>query len=222
MKIIIIEDDYTTGQTLKALLKSDYTVEVALSAREAENLLLSTEFQLIICDIILSDKNGIQLCRELRKRGVQTPILMLTGRFETEQKIEALDAGADDYLVKPFVPEELQARIRALLRRSPQSFTSNILEAGDISIDMQARMVKRGEKTISLRRKELDLLEYLVRNSGRVLSKDKIIDHLWKSSAELRPNTIEVHIKYLRDQIDRPFPKKVIKTIYGVGYKLDA
>jgi DNA-binding response OmpR family regulator len=150
------------------------------------------------------------------------PILMLTGQAETEKKVLALDAGADDYLVKPFKIEELLARIRALLRRHPTALTSNTLSIDSLILDPSRKIVKRNEDNIVLRRKEFDLLEYLMRNNGRVITREMIVDNIWDSNHESVTNVVDVHIKYLRDKIDKPYKKKLIKTVHGVGYKIEA
>ena len=149
------------------------------------------------------------------------PILMLTGQSETEKKVLALDAGADDYLVKPFRFEELLARIRALLRRNTVTLTSNILSIDNLTLDPAKKTVKRNEDNITLRRKEFSLLEYLMRNNGRVITREMILDHIWESTNDSVTNVVDVHIKYLRDKVDKPYKKKLIKTVHGVGYKIE-
>lgn len=222
MKILIVEDEKDMGRILKKELSPSYTVEIARSGKEGEYLSEVNEYDLIILDVLLPDIDGITLCQKIRNNHIKTPILMLTGVSETTEKVAALDSGADDYLVKPFKISELHARIRALLRRQPEIIASNILKLADLEFDLINKTVKRDNKIITLKRKELQILEYFMRNIGKVLSRDMILEHIWDSAFESFTNTIDVHIKYLRDQIDRPFDKKLIKTIYGMGYKIEA
>jgi DNA-binding response OmpR family regulator len=147
--------------------------------------------------------------------------LFLTGNSEVEKKITALDEGADDYMVKPFHVKELQARLRALLRRTSQRLGSDVIKVNDVTIDLGKKIVRRGETVIPLRRKEFDLLEYLARNQGKVVTRSMILDHVWDSSYDTFTNIVDVHINYLRHQLDKNFSKKIIKTVHGVGYKLD-
>jgi DNA-binding response OmpR family regulator len=221
MKILLVDDEKEMVNTLKRELSSDYIVEAAYSGHEAEELIDTNEYDIIILDMILPDMDGSLLCQTIRSKDIKSPILMLTGVNETKKKITALDSGADDYLTKPFHFAELHAHLRALLRRQPEIITSNILKIADLEFDAINRTVKRGNKSIVLKRKELQLLEYFMRNIGKVISRDMILEHLWDSSFDSFTNTIDVHVKYLRDQIDRPFEKKLIKTIYGMGYKLE-
>lgn len=222
MRILLIEDEKDTAQILKRNLDNYFTVEVAYSGEEGEYLASVNDYDLIILDLMLPDMNGMEVTRKLRDNKIFTPILVLTAQFETESKIKALDLGADDYLTKPFSIEELLARIRALLRRPPQVLTSNIISVGDLIIDLNKRLVMRSGKTLFLRRKEFYLLEYLARNVGRVITRSMILDHVWESSNESLTNIVDVHIKYLRDQIDKPFNTKLIKTVHGMGYKIES
>ncbi|HEX8932486.1 MAG TPA: response regulator transcription factor [Patescibacteria group bacterium] len=221
MKILVIESEKDFALSLKNQLKSEYAIDLAFSANEGNYHLKEYEYDVIILDIGLVDKNGIVLCKELRKDGIKSPILVLTGEFAMEKKIEALDSGADDYLVKPFNINELQARIRALLRRNFQDIQSSILTVGDLSIDIKEKTAKRGEVPIILQRKEFQILEYFMRNPGKLITRGNLLEHVWDSENDSVANIVDVHIKYLRDRVDRAFPKKLIKTIYGLGYKLD-
>lgn len=221
MKILLIEDNKSVAESVRSLLKMNYTVDLAFTGETGKEEALTNIYDLIICDLLLSDISGIEVCRFLRKNGLRTPILMLTGQTETARKVSALDAGADDYLTKPFSSEELQARIRALLRRGPETLASNVLTIADLSFDLNKGVVTRSGQIIKLRRKELNLLEYLLRNKGRVISRNMILDYLWDNDDISGTNTIDVHIKHLRDQIDKPFEKKLIKTIHGIGYRLE-
>ena len=222
MKILVVDDDQELVGTLKDQLAAFFLIETAKSGEEGEFLAQVNEYDLIILDYILPDINGLEICQKLRDNNIKTPILMLTGKGEIEEKVTALNLGIDDYLTKPFNFDELLARIRALLRRPPQTFQSNIITVGDLTIDLDKGQVWRGQKVMQLRRKELYLLEYLARNAGRVISREMILEHVWDSADEPITNTVDVHIKYLRYSIDRQFEKKLIKTIHGLGYKLEA
>jgi DNA-binding response OmpR family regulator len=222
MRILLIEDDKEMALTIKQELEKHFLVELAFRGKVGEDLALTNPYDLIILDNVLPDATGVEICKRLRAEQITTPILMLTGKAGVTDKVDALDNGVDDYVTKPFHFDELSARIRALLRRPPQNLESNIIIIGDLIIDLNKKLVTRGDKEISLRRKELYLLEYLARNVGRVITRDMILDHVWKSYDEPITNTIDVHIKYLRDRIDKEFDKKLIKTVHGIGYKLEA
>jgi two-component system OmpR family response regulator len=166
----------------------------------------------------LPDKNGYEVCKSLRAAQLNTPILILTAVTDVPSKITVLNAGADDYVTKPFNMSELKARINAVLRRSPVISEAKILEIHDLVIDPGRRQVMRSGKTITLRRKEFDILEYLVRNRGRAVTRAMIVEHAWDTNKETWHNTVDVHIKHLRDKVDRPFKQPLIKTAYGIGY----
>lgn len=220
MKILLIEDDREMADTLAGSLSEYYLVEVAQNAREGEYKAHVNDYGSIILDYMLPDMDGIELCRTLRKN-LTTPILMLTGNAETHNKVMALNGGADDYILKPVDDEELHARIEAVMRRSSPQLYSDILSVGDLSFDIHKREVSRGGKILSLMRKELDLLEYLMRNAGRVVSRSMILNQIWESNFDSDTNIVDVHIKYLRDRVDRGFEKKLIKTVHGYGYKIE-
>lgn len=220
MKILIIEDEKRFAQTLKNQLKLEYAVDLAFSAEEGKRLIKVYDYDLVILDIGLPDKDGISLCADFRACGIKSPVLMLTGEFAVDTKVRALDTGADDYLVKPFNIAELKARIRALLRRKANPYHPKTLTVGDLTVNVTDRTVRRGKKIIPLHRKEFQILEFFMRNPGKLITREKLIEHVWESGAEANANVIDVHIKYLRDQIDKPFAKKLIKTVYGLGYKL--
>jgi DNA-binding response OmpR family regulator len=172
---------------------------------------------------MLPKKHGIELCRELRKSNIHTPILMLTAKGQLNDKVNGLNSGADDYLIKPFAFAELLARVKALGRR-PKKTLSTILTLDDLSLNTLTYEVKRGDKEIKLSKKEFVLLEYLLRHQGKIINKDKIINHVWNYDADVLPNTVEVYIGYLRNKIDRAFKNKkaLIQTIRGFGYKITA
>jgi two-component system copper resistance phosphate regulon response regulator CusR len=221
MKVLFIEDDKELAETLKEELESYFTVDLAFSGEEGEYTSFVNGYDIIIIDYNLPGINGIEVCKKIRESHIATPILMLTGEVEVAKKIEALNSGVDDYLTKPFVFGELLARIKALLRRPPQTMHSNIISIGDLIIDLDNQKVSRKGKQINLRKKEFHLLEYLARNVGQVITREMILDHVWESLEEPVTNTIDVHIKYLRDHIDKEFDKKLIKTVHGMGYKLE-
>ena len=208
--------------TLKEELEKDYLVEVSFSGEDGEYQAEVNACDLIILDLGLPDKNGLEVCRNIRIRRIQVPLLVLTGEYDVQTKVALFEAGADDYLIKPFNFAELKVRIRALLRRQQQVFISHVLSTQDLTLDLNKKIVKRGVTNISLRRKEFYLLEYLVRNAGNVVSRTMILDNVWESDCDSLTNIVDVHIKYLRDQIDRSFKKKLIKTVHGLGYKLEA
>ncbi len=222
MKILIIEDEYKIANALKRGLEQErysaeavYDGESGLSAAEAE------DYDLIVLDRMLPGVDGLEVCRRLRDADNKTPILMLTAKDQVRDRVAGLDAGADDYLVKPFAFEELLARIRALLRR-PNQAQDTVLRVGDLTLDPATFSVARSEKPIELSAKEFALLEYLMRNEGRVVNKDTIISHVWEYDADILPNTVEVYVGYLRNKIDRPFKNDLIKTKRGFGYVLSA
>jgi len=221
MKLLIIEDDKYMARALKSSLKNDYLLDLVYSGEDGLSQLSINEYDLIILDYMLPGINGLEVIEELRKRKLATPKLMLTGIDAIDVKVLTLDSGSDDYLVKPVHMRELKARIRLLLRRQCNQLSSNILSTGDLFVDITSRTVSREDKKIFLQRKEFDLLEYFVRNAGKVLTRSMILDHIWDSSYDSFTNVVDVHVNYLRKKIDKPFQKHLIKTIHGTGYKLD-
>jgi DNA-binding response OmpR family regulator len=222
MKLLIVEDDREVSSTLKDELKKDYIVKISPTGEDGEFQAQTTDYDLIILDLSLPDKDGLSVCKSIRKSDSETPILILTGQTELKMKIDLLDSGADDYLTKPFKIDELRARIRALLRRKKQELSPNTISMGDLELDINRKIVRREEQVVHLRRKEFYILEYLVRNAGNVVSRGMIMDHVWDDDSEAITNVVDVHIKYLRDRIDKPFSKKIIKTVHGLGYKIEA
>jgi len=178
-------------------------------------------FDAVLLDLGLPDMNGLEVCRRLRKISPDMPILIITGVDDISSKVELLDAGADDYLTKPFDAQELRARINALIRRRPRLPSISAVTAGDLKLDPSKRTVARAGVPITLRRKEFDILEYLVINKGRVLTRDMIVSHAWTSTSSSWTGSVDVHIKHLRDKVDKPFDYPLIKTVYAVGYMLD-
>lgn len=221
MRLLIIEDNETVIANLRKGLRDSYIIDVARSGNEGLDNIAACDYDLIFLDLTLPDHGGINLCRELRRDGVVCPIMAATERNDVELQVMVLDAGADDYVTKPFHIEEIRARIRALLRRGSDHKTSE-LTAGDLVVDVSKRTVERAGKLIQLRRKEFDLLEYLVRNNGHTVTRQMILDHVWDMNDSIWTNAIDVHIKHLRDKVDRPYDEYYIKTMHGVGYRFDA
>ncbi len=221
MKILLIEDNKETAFTIKHVLKDYYLVELAFTGTEGEYLAQTNIYDCIIIDYILPDIDGIEVCRKIRANNPDIPLLILTSNLEIRNKVKALNSGADDYVTKPFDIEELRARIEALNRRFSKSLSETVLTVGDLSLDLSKRKASRKGLTVVLKRKEMDLLEYLMRNAGRVVTRSMILDHIWDSANDSVTNIVDVHIKYLRDHIDRHFEKKLIKTIHGYGYKIE-
>ena len=223
MRILVVEDDHKIANAIKKGLEQEkYAVDVAYDGANGMGSALTFEYDLIILDRMLPEVDGIKMCKALRAKKNSTPILVLTAKDKIKDRVEGLNAGADDYLVKPFAFEELLARIRALLRR-PQKTNDNLLVVKDLTLDRETFEVKRAGKKINLSSKEFALLEYMMRNIGKILTKDNIIAHVWDYDADILPNTIEVYIGYLRNKIDKPFSKKppLIITSRGFGYKIE-
>lgn len=222
MKILIIEDDHKIAQAIKiGLMQEKYAVDLAFDGIEGYDLASSEDYDIIILDRMLPHMEGAKICRDLRSKGIHTPILMLTAKGQIEDKVEGLNAGADDYLVKPFAFEELLARIRALIRR-PNKIVNDELRCDDLSLNTQTFEVKRGNRQIRLSSKEFSLLEYLIRHTNTILTKEQIMNHVWDYDSNILPNTVEVYIGYLRNKIDKPFSSKkpLIHTVRGFGYKI--
>lgn len=218
MRILLIEDEKKVARFIsKGLTEESYAVDAAYDGEEGLFLAEVNDYDLIILDIMLPKKDGFEVLKSLRNKGSTTPVIMLTARDEIESKVQGLDLGADDYMTKPFAFSELMARIRAILRRK-QEKADNRLQLGDLVIDAVTRTVTRGNKPIELTNKEYALLEYFIRNPGRVLSRTMIAEHVWDYQFDPMTNVIDVYVNYLRQKIDRGFEKKLIHTIRGVGY----
>lgn len=221
MRILIVEDEVKLANaTRRALETQKYVVDVAYNGTDGFDLAVGEEFDLIILDIMLPGMNGIEVCKKLRAEGIHTPVLMLTAKGQVTDKVTGLDVGADDYVVKPFSFEELFARVRALNRR-PVKTLEPILKVKDLEIDLIAFTVKRGGKIIHLSTKEFSLLEYLVRNKNVVVSREQIVAHVWEYDTDILPTTIEVHMKNVRDKVDKPFDTQFIRTVRGRGYIIE-
>ena len=221
MRILLVEDDVAIAQSLKEGLEDEaYAVDVVHDGDEGYRTATADDYDVIILDVMLPKMNGYEVCRALRQDGNQTPILMLTARDAERDIVEGLDVGADDYLAKPFSFEVLLARLRALLRR-PNEKLEEVLRVGDLALDPSLKKVTRAAQEISLTAKEYAVLEYLMRNAGKVLSKEQIISHVWDFDADVLPNNVELFIMFLRRKIDKPFGSKLIHTVPGFGYKLE-
>jgi DNA-binding response OmpR family regulator len=223
MKILIVEDEHKIANAVReGLQQESYAVDVAYDGDEGYNTALYDDYDLVILDVMLPGLNGFEICQKLREAGKHMPILMLTAKDQNRDVVKGLDTGADDYLVKPFSFEVLLARVRALLRR-PQETLGEVLEAGDLSLNTVTKDVQRAGQSITLSSKEYALLEYLLRNKNKVLSKNNIMGHVWDFDADILPNTVEVFVAYLRAKVDRPFKTpNLIRTIRGFGYKIEA
>lgn len=225
MRILVVEDEHKIANAIKRGLEQErFAVDVAYDGDDGLATALGDEYDLIVLDRMLpGDVDGINICRQLREKRMHVPVLLLTAKDQVRDRVEGLDAGADDYLVKPFSFEELLARIRALLRR-PTNDLGTVLKVGDLTLDTVSFEVKRGTEEITLSSKEFALLEYLMRNQDRVLSKETIISHVWDFDADVLPNTVEAYVGYLRNKIDRPFKGKpeLFHTVRGFGYKISA
>jgi DNA-binding response OmpR family regulator len=216
MKILVIEDEHLIAQSLKKGLEQEkYTVDIAYTGTDGYDLASSEEYNLILLDLMLPGIDGLTICKKLRQNNIHTPILMLTAKSQTEDKIFGLNCGADDYLAKPFSFEELLARVRALIRR-PQAISNSLLIVNNLSLDSINFKVLLNNKEIKLSSREFSLLEFLMRNVGVTLTKEKIISRLWDYNSEVLPNTVEVYVRSLRQKIGKNF----IETLRGFGYRL--
>ena len=220
MRILLIEDDVAIARSLKEGLEDEaYAVDVAHDGDEGYRTATADDYDAIILDIMLPSMNGYEVCQALRQDGKRTPILMLTARDAERDIVKGLDTGADDYLAKPFSFEVLLARLRAILRR-PNEKLGEILRVGDLTLDPSLKKVTRASQEISLTAKEYGVLEYVMRNTGKVLSKEQIIAHVWDFDADVLPNNVELFIMFLRKKIDKPYKQKLIQTVPGFGYKI--
>ncbi len=220
MKLLVIDDNRALVRSLKDFLGKEFVIDAAHTARDGLRLATSSASDIIILDLGLPDETGSNVCRQIRDAGVITPIVVISAANSVQSRVELLGLGADDYLIKPFSLLELRARLLALMRRLPSSGGGTVLTVGDLVMDLGSRRVQRAGREVALRRKEFDILEYLVRNVGQAVTRTMIFDHVWESDKERWHNTVDVHIKHIRDKIDRPFSTPLIKTAYGIGYVL--
>ncbi len=221
MRILTVEDDHKIAGAIKrGLMQENFAVDIEYDGESGLGAASTLPYDLIILDRMLPGMDGVEICKKLREKQIHTPILMLTAKSNVSERVEGLNAGADDYLPKPFSFEELLARIRALLRR-PKEAKNDTLQVDDLLLNTLSYSVERAGQPIQLSSKEFALLEYLMRNSGRVLSKENIMEHVWDFDADILPNNVEVYIGYLRNKIDKPFKKSLIHTVRGFGYKIE-
>jgi two-component system OmpR family response regulator len=221
MRILIVEDEVKMASLLRrGLSEEGLAADVARTGDDAIWMARATEYDAIVLDVMLPGTNGFAVCRRLREAGTWSPVLMLTARDAVEDRVEGLDAGADDYLTKPFSFVELLARLRALVRRPPLE-RPTVLEVGDLRLDPAAHRVWRGETEVHLSAKEFALLETFMRRPGEVLSRFHLLEHCWDHGYENRSNVVDVYVRYLREKIDRPFGRTSIETVRGAGYRLE-
>lgn len=221
MRLLLVEDEKKVSDLVARALRAErYAVDVAEDGQRGWELAESYDYDLVILDLMLPRLSGAELLRRIRKKNEQVPILVLTARDATEEKVHHFEAGADDYLTKPFAFAELSMRVKALLRRGPVA-RSSVLRVADLEVDRFTQQVRRAGRRIELTPKEYALLEYLAANPGRVFSRTMIIEHVWDQSFEGLNNIVDVYVRHLRRKIDDPFPTKLIRTVRGVGYGLD-
>lgn len=220
MRILVIEDEHRIARAIKEGLEQEtYAVDIEFDGEDGYNAATAQEYDLIVLDIMLPNMNGFTICKKLREAGDHTPIIMLSAKDQSRDIVTGLDNGADDYLPKPFSFEVLLARVRALLRR-PHDTIGEEIKVEDLTLNPTTKIVRRADKEIRLSSKEYALLEYMMRNPGRILSKNNIISHVWDFDADILPNTVEVFMNYLRAKVDKPFEVKLIQTVRGFGYKI--
>lgn len=223
MRILIVEDDAKIAGYLKrGLEEQGYAVDAVGNGRDALDWAIAAPYDLVLLDLMLPGIDGLEVCRELRRRNQHMPVLMLTARDAIQDRVAGLDAGADDYLVKPFAMPELLARLRALTRRSEGRPRDTALQVADLTLDTATHRVQRGGRNIELTTKEFAVLEYLMREAGRVLTRNMIAEHVWNFDDVNQSNVVDVYIRNLRRKIDDPSQIKLIQTVRGTGYRLDA
>jgi two-component system OmpR family response regulator len=222
MRILIVEDEVKIARAIRrGLEREGYATEVAATGQEAILRAIEQDYDAIVLDVMIPAPDGFAVCRQMRARNRWAPVLMLTARDSVEDRIRGLDAGADDYLVKPFSFGELLARLRALLRRAPAERPA-ILQAGDVTLDPSAHVVTRAGQPVELSAREFALLEFLMRRAGQVLTRTAILEHVWDYRFDGDSNVVDVYIGYLRRKLEEPFGAPLIRTVRGVGYVLDA
>ena len=220
MRVLVVEDERKLGELLRrGLGEEGYATDLADRGEEALWMAQAVAYDAIVLDVMLPGADGFEICRRLRGNGVWSPVLMLTARDAVDDRVNGLDAGADDYLAKPFAFEELLARLRALTRRAPLE-RPPVLEIDDLRLDPAAHRAWRGDQELDLSAKEFALLELFMRRPGLTLSRTQLLDGAWDMAFESRSNVVDVYVRYLREKIDRPFGRDSIETIRGVGYRL--
>jgi DNA-binding response OmpR family regulator len=222
VRVLVVEDNRRLAGALKGCLEDEgYAVDLAYDGRAALDYALVTPYDAIILDVMLPLADGVEVCRTLRGRRINVPIIMLTARDAVEDRVRGLDSGADDYLVKPFALEELRARIRALLRRQAEQ-KGEVIAVGDLSVSPASHEVRRAGRPIELTAREYALLEYLVRHPNQIITREMAEAHIWSYDYEGSSNVVDVYVRRLRRKIDDPFPEKLIATVRGAGYRLRA
>lgn len=222
MRILVIEDEKNLNDIIVKRLKVEhYGVDACYDGAEGLDYILATEYDAIILDVMLPKINGFEILKKIREKKIKTPVLLLTAKDSVEDRVHGLDLGADDYLLKPFAFDELLARIRVLLRKASNTETANnIFSIANLTVDVTSRTVKRDDKSLKLSTREFTILEYMIRNKGKILSRDTIEQHIWNYDYEGGTNVIDVYIRYLRKKIDDGYEPKLIHTIRGIGYVL--
>ena len=220
MRILVIEDERKVADFVARGLRAErFAVDVANDGQAGWDMAKACQYDLVVLDLMLPGLNGLEVLKRIRRQGSQAPVLILTARAGTAEKVEKFEAGADDYLTKPFAFDELLVRVKALLRRgSPDR--SSLLRVGDLEIDRQKQQARRAGKRIELTSKEYSLLEYLASNAGRIMSRTMIIEHVWDESFQGLTNIVDVYVRHLRSKVDDPSPIKLIRTVRGVGYSI--
>lgn len=221
MRILVVEDEHKIANAVKQGLEQEhYAVDIEYDGDSGLGSALHEAYDVMIIDRMLPGSvQGLDICRKVREAGIHTPIILLTAKDQIRDRVEGLNSGADDYMIKPFSFEELLARVHALMRR-PTEAQANVITVGDLSLDTVSYEVQRSGQPIELSAKEFALLEYMMRSAGRVLSKDMIISHVWDFDADVLPNTVEVYMGYLRNKVDKPFAEPLLHTQRGFGYVL--
>jgi len=225
MHILVVEDEQRLAQLLRRVLTEErHSVDLAYDGKSGLDLAENDTYDAVILDVMLPGMDGIAVCRQMRQDRIMTPVLMLTARGAVEDRVRGLNVGADDYLTKPFAMEELLARVNALLRRRNRPFenTSTQLQVADVTLDLIAHEARRAGRIIELTAKEFALLEYLMRHPGQVLTRTQITDAVWRYDLDNLSNVVDIYIHYLRDKIDQGFSRPLIKTVRGVGYKIES
>jgi DNA-binding response OmpR family regulator len=220
MRILVVEDNRRLNESLRrTLLEDGYAVDAAFDGTEGEEMAVFTPYDAIILDVMLPKRDGIEVCRSLRDQKVTSPILMLTARDALDDRVLGLDSGADDYLIKPFEVKELRARLRALMRRESDQKGGEIV-IGDLRLDPSSHYAWRGDTRLELTAKEFSLLEYMMRNANRLVTRDMVVAHLWDYTQNIASNVVDVYIRRLRRKVDDPFQIRMIETVRGAGYRL--
>jgi two-component system, OmpR family, response regulator len=222
MRLLVVEDDAKLARALeRGLQREGYAVDIADTGDSALSQATANDYDAVVLDVMLPGKDGFAVCREMRRNERWAPVLMLTARDQVSDRIRGLDAGADDYLVKPFDFGELLARLRALIRRGPTE-RAPVLEVGDLRIDPAARLVTRSGKQVELTVREFALLHFLAQRAGEVVSREQLLEHVWDNAEEGSTNVVDVYVGYLRNKLERPFRGKIFRTVRGIGFMLEA